>query len=969
MINIQRFWPGFLCLILLMGIGVPEAHATHIRGAEITAIRTSLTSLTYDFTLVAYRDAGSPVDFGDGIIEFGDGRIVQLDLEAKSVVKTLIGEFDEVEQIMIVIEHTFNSPGSYIISYIEPNRNDDIVNMDNSVNTRFYIETQILVDPFLGANSTPIMLVPPIDKAATGVRFIHNPGAFDPDGDSISYTMTIPKQALGQDVINYQPPNTIDYYLPPIDYNQSNQDMNDTATFTLDPLTGDLVWDAPGNEFGSNVCGEYNVAFLIEEWRKINGVYRRIGFVTRDMQIIVCDTENNPPEVLIPEDTCIVAGTNLEATVQGNDPDGDMVLLESFSGVYGLLSSPASYEAPPGFFPPIYQTQPGLLEFEWQTNCSHVRERPYQVQFKVTDSSTVNTFHVPLVDIKTWNVTVVAPAPVLTTADVASSNSIVLNWDDYSSQCSNPGVEIQVWRRVGSFDFTPEGCLIGIPEGSGYELVGMTEVGSTSFVDDNNGDGLNEGATYCYRLVAVFPAPGGGVSYASNEICATIELSGSVLTNVDILETDISDGEILVKWTTPINVDAGVFPPPYSYNLYRSNGFDGDAGEQLIASDLTDTTFLDQGPDLNTKDQVFNYRVELFDASNTLVDASARASTVRADAASLTGAIEITWSADVPWSINTQSFPIHKIYRDNILSSFPDSLVFVADIAVPQMGFVFFDDGSLTGGPLSDETEYCYYVETFGSYENPAIAAPLINKSQIVCAQPSDSIPPCTPILSLEVQNCEEFLLDKPCNFSDFSNTISWTRDPNSACDDDIRSFNIYYSRSGEEESFTLVGNVIDNFFVHRDLPSFAGCYQVASVDRSGNESARTEILCIDNCPNYYLPNVFGPEAVDNFNNRFRAYFGYDQSFTDYAKCPRFVESVNLTIVNRWGKEVFQYDSEDDVNEGNILIEWDGRDHNGNPLPAGTYYYTAVVTYDVLDPQNATEKIKGWVDLLRGNLE
>ena len=48
---------------------------------------------------------------------------------------------------------------------------------------------------------------------------------------------------------------------------------------------GDFVWYTPVD------TGKYNVAINIEEWRF--GV--KIGNITRDMQINVYETENNPP--------------------------------------------------------------------------------------------------------------------------------------------------------------------------------------------------------------------------------------------------------------------------------------------------------------------------------------------------------------------------------------------------------------------------------------------------------------------------------------------------------------------------------------------------------------------------------------------------------------------------------------------------------------------------------------------------
>ncbi|HEU5290812.1 MAG TPA: hypothetical protein VFU05_09235, partial [Cyclobacteriaceae bacterium] len=65
---------------------------------------------------------------------------------------------------------------------------------------------------------------------------------------------------------------------------------NGPPTFSIDPIDGTLTWDAPGN------AGEYNVAFIVKEWRKINGQWIEIGFVRRDMQIIViADCRNERP--------------------------------------------------------------------------------------------------------------------------------------------------------------------------------------------------------------------------------------------------------------------------------------------------------------------------------------------------------------------------------------------------------------------------------------------------------------------------------------------------------------------------------------------------------------------------------------------------------------------------------------------------------------------------------------------------
>jgi hypothetical protein len=120
---------------------------------------------------------------------------------------------------------------------------------------------------------------------------------------------------------------------------------------------------------------------------------------------------------------------------------------------------------------------------------------------------------------------------------------------------------------------------------------------------------------------------------------------------------------------------------------------------------------------------------------------------------------------------------------------------------------------------------------------------------------------------------------------------------------------------------------------------------------------------------------VFTPNGTDKCNEKFSAFSDRDPVDEDgngpcgkidvleqKRRCARFVEKVVFTVVNRWGKEVYNFES---GGERSIYIDWDGRDNAGRELAAGVYYYTANVTFTVVDPSKKNQKIKGWVQIIR----
>jgi CHU_C Type IX secretion signal domain len=942
---------GFSFLLCHLAI---DGFATHLRAAEITVEHINCSTLTFRITITAYLNTLSFTQFGgyslaDGHLDFGDGT-VQLIPVVPATPRPDLGP--NIGMASYTVDHTFPVVGTYKINYYERDRSEGVLNIPGSFDVPFstYFELHIKSS---GCDQYPRLSIPPVDRTCPGVAFFHNPGAYDPDGDSLSYALTVPSYDATRFVDGYRDPNDPSFYL---NYATGKEDGDGPPEFFIDPLTGLITWNAPGQQ------GEYNIAFKIIEWKKnpVTEEYEVMSVTVRDMQIIVVDCNNERPDLLTPQDTCIEAGTILHKKIKGVDPESDMVKMEAFSEVFDLPDEriPATVTPYPATFRP--SDPAATLDFDWTTDCLHVREQPYQVVFKITDDPPAGT---RLVTYKTWNIRVIAPAPKWKNMELdLIKRSARLEWEPYG--CTN-AEKIQLWRKVGPVGYTPGVCSPGLPGFLGYEMMAELNSGQSSYLDTNNGKGLEVGATYCYRLLAVFGLPQGGKSYVSKEVCVgPILIDAPLITRVSVERTHYESGIIQVGWWSPIEINKAQFPGPYEYEVYRAEGFAGESSLVNISGRISDTTFVDRG--INTEEKAYNYRIVLYsntenDENYYPIDTSAVASSVRLSGTSGTGRIILDWEAAVPWSSFALENTRHLIYRGEGEED-EENLLLIDSVDVTSKGLHYVDNTT------EPDKEYCYRIVTRGSYGNAKIGL-LENASQTACLYPENGLLPCPPQVSAVGLNCEEFLQSETCNVTVFSNTIYWTGSAPEGCRNDIRSYNLYAANSMMGDYQPIATQLRDTFFIEDGLASLARCYKVEAVDALGRVSAMSEAACSDNCPFYELPNVFTPNG-DACNDKFSAYYdpragGGDEincPIGNVTRCPRFVNRVDFKVFNQWGAEVYTYNS---GTGGSVYIEWDGRDNNGSALESAVYYYIANIDFNVLDPGKRTEKLKGWVHLIR----
>jgi gliding motility-associated-like protein len=834
------------------------------------------------------------------------------------------------------IEYTFPGPGEYELRYTDMYRHGSVVNISNPDGQTFYVETRLFITPpIVGSNNTPVLLNRPLQDACSGKIWVHNPGGFDIDGDSLAYEL---RPSFQYEAPN-QPTVTNGYVFP------DDPQFGANASFSMDSVTGLITWDVP------QALGIYNFAFLVKEYR--DGTL--LGYVVRDMAVWVIDCDNNPPVVETISDTCIYAGETLRFPYRSWDPDlSDSLTLNLNNGGLGnngpfAVDNSATIEgsivdAFTGTIPysslPQSTANNGVApvdtikgEVVWETECDNIRKQFYQVDFVANDNLSYSATASGTTTLEAHaavTIRVVPPPPSNLTVS-EGLRTLTLDWEP--TFCGDIVVGYNVYRRASGAGYSQDTvCCESSPGEVGFELLAFNEGWlNTSFLDSLSDLGSVVQEEICYVVTAMYadqtnPDLPVLESCATNEACFEIDVEPLYMTNDSVSVTDANNGEIFVSWSQPDISE--FFPQPYSYRLYRANN-NAYPAIPIATLGYNDTTYTDTG--LDTELRGYNYRVEVFDNLDLRIpttEITNVGSSIFLVATSGNNQIDLNWTEYVPW-FNGR----YEVWRSN--NGGPYNLVATVS-GTGASAHSYLDDN------LNPNLEYCYFIRSYGSHNEPGVKPELINDSQLDCAFARDEDPPCPPSVTAR-GNCDSLTHSITVTKSDLD------------CANDTESVEVLFATNSAGPYVPVANFLYEEFDANGEIRfertfesggnTFAGCYLVTATDTLGNVSELGEPWCIDFCPKLELPNMFSPNG-DGVNDVFRPVVFQDIQLREFI------------VFDRWGRKMY-------TNTSDLGRLWEGQlSLGGQQAEEGVYYY--YIRYEELGINgNLPFEQKGWVMLMR----
>ncbi|MFC2114569.1 PKD domain-containing protein [Bacteroidota bacterium] len=336
---------SLIVLVIISFVGINSAKASHMMGSDITW--TCIGQDSFIIKLVIYRDcngvqlgaASIPIkcaSTGASVMNVSIAKPAPVDItptcgasctRCQTSSCTFPYGIEQYTFTKLVVLSGAGSCCKLTISYTMCCRNGSITT--GAANANFFVDAQMdrCVSP---CDNSPSFSNPPVAIICIGQDFVFNHGVtdmdFDPNGglmDSLSYEWTPPLSSAGSS-ISYT--GQYSYDKPVFFWGMPNASLPFPRGFHLDKVTGDI-------SFRPMKIEQTVFAIKIGEWREINGVMTLIGYVRRDIQVIVISCPNNNAPVLSGPFYKEVCATNtVNFSIATNDYDVNDTLLISWNG-------------------------------------------------------------------------------------------------------------------------------------------------------------------------------------------------------------------------------------------------------------------------------------------------------------------------------------------------------------------------------------------------------------------------------------------------------------------------------------------------------------------------------------------------------------------------------------------------------------------------------------------------------------
>ena len=459
----------FVSIFCVIAFSNFKASATHIMGADLSF--KCLPNDTIEFTLTIYRDclgitpsASYPIiiESQSGCISptsctvFQIGAAIEVSPLCPSQISLSsctvgIGGLPGVQQYKYSgkIQLPTDCP-DYLFYWESCCRNDAITNIFDPGNTGTRVEAtwnKILA----GCDDSPAFSALPVPYICLNQLINYNHGGYDPDGDSLVYSMVMPlSSSTATQVFQYN-----------AGFDQTYPLTTSTGNVNFNPATGQLTFTPVYNV--PPILEITCLAIKIEEYRNDT----LIGTVMRDIQMVVLDCSNESPVATAPVDTLIenmnggtftgintievCPGSTLSLDVFGHDPDNNTLSMYSNASIV-LPGGVSNYTS--------FLTDSGKIHITWTPTGTDTGN--YVINIDMTDDACPVTGH------SAYSFIINVPASTYAGPDVS------LCWPDTQTQLIATGGAIFAW--------TPN---LGLNDTSIYNPVATPATTTTYYVESD----------------------------------------------------------------------------------------------------------------------------------------------------------------------------------------------------------------------------------------------------------------------------------------------------------------------------------------------------------------------------------------------------------------------------------------------------------------------------------------------------